>query len=520
MHLSYFALRHVAAALHERLKNGTFIDAFSFSKQELVISFLTPEETEFFISIHFVNRSCYLQFNHNYNRPKRGFLYQFEGYNGGIVEEVLPVTYDRSFFIRLKTGYTLLFKLHGNFSNVIVINSAGDAEDIFRKGLTSDMELNLNKLRGEFDPELLVNTTLSTYEELRNNFPVLDATSLKYLNETDFLLQDSVNRTALVDRYFRRERVPFHLIEDGIKSGISIFPKEGAIVYDDPLEACTKLARMVLPAVQAETLKLELTRVIGEKLKRVNRQYLSLGRHLQNAQRFREYENTGHLIMANLHLIQPGMSSAGLADFHSGQTKVIRLDKKLNAQENAEKYYRRSKTLKKDVPGLEAGRIKCNEEKGRLEALLEQLETLAGFKALKEFAAGNKLQVGEAARVALPFHRGIIDGFDIWVGKNAVNNDLLTMEYANKNDLWFHAKDVAGSHVILRHRPGVIPTRATLEKAAAVAAYYSKSKSQGLASVQYALKKFVVKPRKANPGEVSLLSEQTLLVKPAPLETQ
>ncbi len=120
MHLNYFALRHFSKALGQRIDEFTFINAFSFSKEELTLSFLDKENKELFLAINLVNKSCYLQVLENYNRPKRNFLYQFEECNGGIVKNIIQVNFDRSFYIEFKTGYKLLFKLHGGFSNIIL----------------------------------------------------------------------------------------------------------------------------------------------------------------------------------------------------------------------------------------------------------------------------------------------------------------------------------------------------------------------------------------------------------------
>ena len=113
------------------------------------------------------------------------------------------------------------------------------------------------------------------------------------------------------------------------------------------------------------------------------------------------------------------------------------------------------------------------------------------------------------------FKKFTINGFDILVGKNAKNNDLLTKSYSHKEDLWLHARDVAGSHVLIKYKSGVKFPKNVIEKAAQLAAYYSKRKSDSLCPVIVTPKKYVRKAKKAKDGEVVVEREEVILVKPS-----
>ncbi len=114
------------------------------------------------------------------------------------------------------------------------------------------------------------------------------------------------------------------------------------------------------------------------------------------------------------------------------------------------------------------------------------------------------------------FKHYIIDGrYDVFVGKDSTNNDLLTMKFAKQNDYWFHARSVPGSHVVLKVTNTKEPVpKNILKNAAAIAAYHSKAKTSGLAPVSYTFKKYVTKKKGMEPGKVILLREEVLLVKP------
>ena len=119
-------------------------------------------------------------------------------------------------------------------------------------------------------------------------------------------------------------------------------------------------------------------------------------------------------------------------------------------------------------------------------------------------------------------HYLIENKYHVYVGKDSQNNDLLTTKFAKQNDYWFHARSVSGSHVILRveNTKEAIPKN-ILKKIASLAAYHSKAKTAGIVPVSYTLKKYVVKRKGTPTGQVSLLKEEVLLVKPAiPLESE
>ena len=106
-----------------------------------------------------------------------------------------------------------------------------------------------------------------------------------------------------------------------------------------------------------------------------------------------------------------------------------------------------------------------------------------------------------------------LDNYDVFVGKNNVQNDYLTLKFANDNDLWFHTKDIHGSHVILRI-PDKYPSQEIINKVASIAAKYSKAKLSSNVPVDYTLVKYVKKPNKAKPGMVIYTHEQTVNVQP------
>ncbi|MGB3465496.1 MAG: NFACT RNA binding domain-containing protein, partial [Cyclobacteriaceae bacterium] len=107
----------------------------------------------------------------------------------------------------------------------------------------------------------------------------------------------------------------------------------------------------------------------------------------------------------------------------------------------------------------------------------------------------------------------------IWIGRNAKNNDELTQKHTHKNDLWLHAKDVSGSHVVIKQNGKEDFPADIIEKAARLAAWYSKRKNDSVCPVLYTPRKYVRKPKGMLPGQVIVDREQVVLVEPASIET-
>jgi predicted ribosome quality control (RQC) complex YloA/Tae2 family protein len=105
-------------------------------------------------------------------------------------------------------------------------------------------------------------------------------------------------------------------------------------------------------------------------------------------------------------------------------------------------------------------------------------------------------------------------GWQVLVGRTDADNDQLSLHIAKPNDWWFHIRGMPGSHVLLLARPGDDPERATLKRAAAIAAYHSKARTAGLVAVSCTRARYVTKPRDAPPGMVQIRKEVVLKVRP------
>lgn len=236
------------------------------------------------------------------------------------------------------------------------------------------------------------------------------------------------------------------------------------------------------------------------------------------------YEHWGHLLMATASNAPKGKDEIRVPDlFSKAQEAVaIPLDPLKTPVENAQQYYdkaRRTRQARLHAEDRLIASEQVADEAGVLLDTLRQQERLRDLQAFRKAEAerlarfmGNKVEEGNR----LPFRRYVLTGgYEVWVGRNAKQNDALTFRHAQKYDLWMHARGVPGSHAVLR-----LPNRQAqpgtdiLERAASIAAYHSKAQGSHLVPVIITPRKFVRKPRGATPGQVLVEREDVLLVEP------
>jgi predicted ribosome quality control (RQC) complex YloA/Tae2 family protein len=274
-------------------------------------------------------------------------------------------------------------------------------------------------------------------------------------------------------------------------------------------------------------------KALEKHLKRYHGQIDSHYKSLDSIATTRAPEEFGHILMANLHLLNQGMEEAELYDFYQDQPVKIKLKPELNPQQNAEYFYNKQKKLRSRSRHLEEQIARLEGEQASfltVESEFSELPPPSGLelgergmdyelsKAMSAFAKQyhDLLVAGKPQLVDLkhPFHEHSRGGFTILVGKNAKQNDRLTFQYSGKTDTWLHARDVTGSHVIIRNPNGRdIPTE-VLEFAAGLAAHFSKRKNEALVPVQYTERKYVRKVKDGPAGQVIVEREKVVMVEP------
>ena len=254
-------------------------------------------------------------------------------------------------------------------------------------------------------------------------------------------------------------------------------------------------------------------------------------KELEQTHNREQYKRLGDLITANLYQLEKGMNKVKVIDYYDESCPEIEisLDVKMTPQQNAQRYfklYTKAKTAEEvlsvqiergraDLDYLESVLAALSEAEGErdLAQLREEL-TQTGILSSKQ-TRNKKVQMKPVA--AKPFHYRTSDGFDVFAGKNNLQNDILTLKTAFKTDIWFHTQKIHGSHVILVV-DGREPTNQAMTEAAMIAAYHSKARTSSMVPVDFTPVRQVKKPAGAKPGMVIYHVYQTAYI--TPNETQ
>ena len=264
-----------------------------------------------------------------------------------------------------------------------------------------------------------------------------------------------------------------------------------------------------------------MLRTLKTHVERCEKKLAMQEEELASAERMEEYRMMGEAINANLYQLKKGMTEAVLPDWFSasGSEITVPLDIRLTPSQNAQKYFKKYQKARSARETAAVQKAKTLEELDYLEGMLLDLDKCTGESELEEIRQ-ELVRTGYMKRVtnrrqqrqlpqSQPYRFRSADGIEILVGKNAAQNDRLTAS-AKPDEMWLHAKDMPGSHVIIRAE-GEIP-RDTLMQAAILAAWYSKGQRSSMVPIDYTRKKYVKKPSGAAPGKVIYTHHKTAYI--------
>lgn len=276
----------------------------------------------------------------------------------------------------------------------------------------------------------------------------------------------------------------------------------------------------------------DTSKLLNNYIERTAKKLIILKKTLDDANDREKHKTAGDLITANIYRINQGDTELVTENYYAeGMPKItIRLDPSLSPSENAQRYYKKynkAKTAQTEA----AKQIKITQaELEYLESTLSALElseTEAELSTIRAELAEegyinrrNDVKQKRKAEVSKPLHFTSSDGFDIYVGRNNTQNDYLTTKLANSSDIWFHTKNIHGSHTVIKLGLDKNVPEATMREAACLAAYYSKARGSSQVPVDYTEIKNVKKPNGAKPGMVIYDRYNTIYVTPKLIENK
>ena len=259
-------------------------------------------------------------------------------------------------------------------------------------------------------------------------------------------------------------------------------------------------------------------KILTTKLNRLTNKYLAMNDELLNNQSKEDLKNYADLLSINIYKIEKGMKKISVGNIYDNMKDIeISLDEKKSPRENIEAYYKKYKKLKTADEIIKTELPKSEEEMKYIKQILESIEIITELNELSEIeeelislgyvrkSKKNKQKLEKSKPYVFETDSGAL----IYVGKNNLQNENLTLKFANKNDIFFHAQDVPGSHVILR---GANLTENDYKIAGFLAGYYSYFKNEGYANVDYTEKKHIRKAKGTGLGMVYYDNYKTLFI--------
>ena len=551
---NYYTLLALARSIDESFSGWTVDTPFTQRRNELVIP-MGPagEEPSNSLIVSCEPSANFLAVKTSVSRAARNSTDIFGTITGGRIRSCGIHPADRIISLSFDNEQTLLFRFFGSRANAFCLDQTHDVVETFLRDrdaertpeypFPKESQLSLDDVVAicrKDDPQ-------SSIEKLlRRSYPTLGPILTR-----EFLFRSSVSPdtsvTALPDGTIRSltrsfgifleelvERPsPRIILQDGSPLHFSLLPLHHLAASEE--ESQTSLSRGILRYLSSQkrqdsflSQKKEVLRSLDQELEKTSQAEQAVAGAILGEEEIQMLERYGKIIHANLSTLAKGMTSLDVNDpFETNDiSRSIPLEPAISPARNAERYFDRAKKARERKQETERKRRDLHRRIDELRTLEKKMEEVVDTEGLRSFIDEHRgalpragaLTGGIAKEPPRPPFRvyTVSGGFDVWVGKNSANNDLLTTRHTAKNDLWFHARGVGGSHVVLKagSGKGEIPKQA-IHAAAAIAAHYSKMKKARHVAVSMCLGKFVRKPRKAPVGTVTMEREEVLFVDPA-----
>ena len=532
-----FFVKKMVEELEENILHGRINKINNLSTDEFVFSIRKGKNLKLFLSAN-SNASRIQLTNNSYENPSTpsNFCSVLRKYlTGGIILEINQVNNDRIVIFKIKNFddlgyekyYFLITELMGKHSNIILTNE----DNIILESLKNSYSL-------EYKRSTISNMqyTLPPTVKKINPFEFSDYTNVEFsIEDKKFLMKNFYGVSALLNNYFEKisaedlknsfisfckEFEKYYkpvIIEENDKKDFYFFDVKD---YSKDFESLSQLLDYYYMDIARESINKNTDRklfnFINSKINRLNKKINILESELEQANNRDDYKLKGQLLISNIYLFKKHVPEiVTLQNFYSEDlTDIeIELDPNLTIEKNSEKYFSLYKKNKRTIENLIEQIEIAKQDLGYFETIKFQLENadktdIAEIKEeliangiLKENIKINKKKNKNSYLVV--YHNDVA----IYVGKNNLQNDAITNKLARRDYLWFHAKDIPGSHVVIFDNN---PSEETIEVASMLAAYYSKFKNEDYVYVDRTLIKNVKKISGAKPGLVTYIDQTSV----------
>ena len=523
---NYLYLKRAVIELKSLLIDYKIIDVFSQEKDKSVF-ILEKKDHQKYLIFNTTANQPYILLRSKYSKAKKNTYDFFKDLKYKNITGIKISNTDR--IIKLSIGeYSVLFSIRGAKTNLFLLKDNSVLES-FKKIKEDDQNIFEKEIQNvECDDRYSpINTALESFNknELKNIFPFINSF---LLNEIKIRIDENTSLNQAVNDVFyglMTDNIAVGYLESKLRfipeSFVAANELSDKIIFDGYFEALNHYLTSNYKKDKVDEVYKIINSELEKKLSYLSNKINNLEDRVNKGSRENDYYKMGNLLLSNLHLITNDLDTIEVFDFETDNNIKIKIDKKLSPSENASRYFDKAKDEKKNY---QISKVLFNQSKQEYFALLEikskfdQNTSLEDLRNIKEqLRIKDKIlpKMNKEEINIKYYHYVIEDKYHVYVGRDSKNNDLLTLKFAKQNDLWFHARGLPGSHVVLRieNSKEVIPKN-IIKATASIAAYYSKAKTAGTVPVSYTFKKFVIKKKGMEPGKVLLLKESSILVKP------
>ncbi len=292
----------------------------------------------------------------------------------------------------------------------------------------------------------------------------------------------------------------------------SLYPEQAQKKYDSVSAMLADYYAEKNTVTRIRQRSADLRKIVQTALERNVKKYDLQMAQMKDTEKRDKYRIYGEMITAYGYSVPEGSKSSQALNYYNNEEITVPLNPDIPVMDNAKRYFEKYAKLKRTSEALTKQTTQVKAEIEYLQSVATALDLARSEADLLEIREELKqtghIRKGSAQTrkqpkiVNKPYHYVSSDGYDMFVGKNNLQNDRLTFQEGQGNDWWFHAKNCPGSHVLVKTNGETDIPDATFEEAARLAAYYSKNREQGKAEVDYIQKKHVKKPNGAKPGFV------------------
>ena len=314
-----------------------------------------------------------------------------------------------------------------------------------------------------------------------------------------------------------------------VRDGIEVFPfklRESGAADPDKYKTLSMAAMAMVMTKQDSKEESDEGKVVvtavAKQVERLKTRLDKVEADITQAADFERYKQWGDLLHSNFTKIKRGMKKITVVNTfaHMLNEIDIPLDSAVTPKQNVENYYKKHRKGREGLELLERRAEITKQELAQWKEIHQELSE--DFESARQRFASElssllpKGKVKVAESVGLPYREATLStGLTIYVGRDGADNDRTTFEFAKPYELWFHAQQCPGSHVVMKYpNKSFVPSKREIEETAAVAAFHSKAKNNSAVPVIYTERRYVRKPRKAKPGLVTVEKEKSMMVVP------